>query len=71
MKPLNFMISIFFLTLTVASTKSLSLTLSDECKVSSDVEFFDLTAFVVEPYVPSLDENGVPYLRSRFGKRRN
>ena len=57
------MISIFFLTLTVASTKSLSLTLSDECKVSSDVEFFDLTAFTVEPYVPSLDENGIPYLK--------
>ena len=32
-------------------------------KVSSDVDFFDLTAFTVEPYVPSLDENGVPYLK--------
>ena len=63
MKLLNFIISIFFLTSTIASTQSLSLTLSDECKVSSDVEFFDLTAFVVEPYVPSLDENGVPYLK--------
>ena len=63
MKLLNFIISVFFLTSTMASTQSLSLTLSDECKVSSDVEFFDLTAFVVEPYVPSLDENGVPYLK--------
>ena len=34
-----------------------------DCKVSSDVEFFDLTAYQVEPYVPSVDEEGNTYLK--------
>ena len=59
----HFLIIIFFLFPAILSTQSLALSISDECKVSSDVEFFDLTAFAVEPYVPSLDENGVPYLK--------
>ena len=59
----HFLIIIFFLFPAILSTQSLALSISDECKVSSDVEFFDLTAFTVEPYVPSLDENGVPYLK--------
>ena len=59
----HFLIIIFFLFPAILSTQSLALGISDECKVSSDVEFFDLTAFTVEPYVPSLDENGVPYLK--------
>jgi len=33
------------------------------CEVSSDVEFFDLTAYQVEPYVPSVDEEGNTYLK--------
>ena len=33
------------------------------CVVSSDVEFFDLTAYQVEPYVPSVDEDGNTYLQ--------
>ena len=59
----HFLIIIFFLLPAILGTQSLALSISDECKVSSDVEFFDLTAFAVEPYVPSLDENGVPYLK--------
>jgi len=47
----------------MAGTQSFALTVSDKCDVSSDVEFFDLTAHPVEPYVPSVDENGVPYLQ--------
>jgi len=47
----------------MAGTQSFALTVSDKCEVSSDVEFFDLTAHTVEPYVPSVDENGVPYLK--------
>ena len=34
-----------------------------DCNVSSDVEFFDLTAHPIEPYVPSMDEEGNTYLR--------
>ena len=57
------LLTTFFVGFAMASTGSWALTLSDQCKVSSDVDFFDLTAFTVEPYVPSLDENGVPYLK--------
>ncbi len=63
LKLLKFLIRIVLLTPAILSTQSLALALSDECQVSSDVEFFDLTAFAVEPYLPSLDENGVPYLK--------
>ena len=63
LKLLNFFLSIFLLAPAILNNQSLALTLSDECNVSSDVEFFDLTAYTVEPYVPSLDENGVPYLK--------
>ena len=59
----NLLTTFFLLVVAMASTGSWALTLSDQCKVSSDVDFFDLTAFTVEPYVPSLDENGVPYLK--------
>ena len=47
----------------IAGTQSFALTVPDKCEVCSDVEFFDLTAHPVEPYVPSVDENGVPYLQ--------
>lgn len=63
LKLLKFLIKIFLLAPAILSTQSLALARSDECQVSSDVEFFDLTAFAVEPYLPSLDENGVPYLK--------
>ena len=33
------------------------------CDVSSDVEFFDLTAYQVEAYLPSVDEEGNTYLK--------
>ena len=33
------------------------------CDVSSDVEFFDLTAYQVETYLPSVDEEGNTYLK--------
>ena len=33
------------------------------CVVSIDVEFFDLTSYQVEPYVPSVDEDGNTYLQ--------
>ena len=60
---LKLLISIFLLAPVILSSQSLALALSDECKVSSDVEFFELTSFLVEPYLPSLDENGIPYLK--------
>ena len=63
LKLLNFLLSIFLLAPAMLSTQSSALTLSDDCEVSSDVEFFDLTAYTVEPYVPSVDEDGVPYLK--------
>ena len=47
----------------ISGTQSVALSMSDTCEVSSDVEFFELTAHTVEPYVPSVDENGVPYLK--------
>ena len=47
----------------MATSVSFALTVPDKCEVSGDVEFFDLTAHPVEPYVPSVDENGVPYLQ--------
>ena len=49
LKLLNFFLSIFLLAPAILNTQSMALTLSDECNVSSDVEFFDLTAFPVEP----------------------
>jgi hypothetical protein len=34
-----------------------------DCETSDATAFFDLTAFEVEPYIPSVDEEGVPYLK--------
>ena len=42
---------------------SLAFTTIQDCDVSSDVEFFDLTAYQVEAYVPSVDEEGNTYLK--------
>ena len=62
-KLINFFIGIFLLATAISGTQSVALSMSDTCEVSNDVEFFDLTAHSVEPYVPSVDENGVPYLK--------
>ena len=62
-KLINSFISIFLLATAISGTQSVALSMSDTCEVSNDVEFFDLTAHSVEPYVPSVDENGVPYLK--------
>jgi len=42
---------------------SLAFTNIQDCDVSSDVEFFGLTAYQVEAYVPSVDEEGNTYLK--------
>ena len=60
---LNLIASIVLMFTAMATSVSFALTVPDKCEVSSDVEFFDLTAYPVEPYVPSVDENGVPYLQ--------
>ena len=60
---LKLIASIVLMGTAIATTASFALTVPDKCEVSSDVEFFDLTAHPVEPYVPSVDENGVPYLQ--------
>ena len=55
---LTFIILIF-----VYAQSSVAFTDYEGCEVSSDVEFFDLTAYQVEPYVPSVDEEGNTYLK--------
>ena len=40
-----------------------ALIVPEDCKTSDATAFFDLTAFEVEPYIPSVDEEGVPYLK--------
>ena len=45
------------------AANSLAFTDYRECELSSDVEFFDLTAYQVEAYVPSVDEEGNTYLK--------
>ena len=41
----------------------MALTNVKECEVSTDAEFFELTAHDVEPFLPSVDENGNTYLK--------
>ena len=36
---------------------------AEACKTSDATDFFNLTAFEVEPYIPSVDEEGNPYLK--------
>ena len=39
-----------------------ALVVPEECGASSDNDFFNLTAFEAAPYIPSVDEEGNPYL---------
>lgn len=51
--------------LSIAGFAPSSLAFTDyrECELSTDVEFFDLTAYQVEAYLPSVDEEGNTYLK--------
>ena len=51
--------------LTIAFTSSICMALTNvkECEVSTDAEFFELTAHDVEPFLPSVDEDGNTYLK--------
>ena len=40
-----------------------ALIVPEDCKTSDATAFFALTAFEVESYIPSVDEEGVPYLK--------
>ena len=40
-----------------------ALIVPEDCKTSDATSFFALTAFEVESYIPSVDEEGVPYLK--------
>jgi hypothetical protein len=40
-----------------------ALIVPEDCKTSEETAFFALTAFEVESYIPSVDEDGVPYLK--------
>ena len=40
-----------------------ALIVSSDCETSDDTDFFNLTAFEVAAYIPSVDEDGNPYLR--------
>ena len=43
--------------------KATALVVPEECVTSDTTDFFALTAFEVSPYIPSVDEEGVPYLK--------
>jgi hypothetical protein len=45
------------------SHKATALIVSPDCVTSNDTDFFNLTAFEVAPYIPSMDEEGNPYLK--------
>ena len=59
----KYIAALFGLTAAFTSSLSIALTNVKQCKVSNDSEFFQLTAHKVEPFLPSVDENGNPYLK--------
>lgn len=59
----KFVLVLSSLTITLTSSVSMALTDVKECEVSTDAEFFELTAHDVEPFLPSVDENGNTYLQ--------
>ena len=54
------LLSLIMMTLT---HNAQALIVPDDCTTSDATAFFDLTAFEVEEYIPSVDEDGVPYLK--------
>ena len=49
--------------LLILSQRATALIVSPDCVTSNDTDFFNLTAFEVAPYIPSMDEDGNPYLK--------
>ena len=58
--PLILLLLAIMLTLTHRAD---ALIVSKDCATSNDTDFFNLTAFEVAPYIPSVDEEGNPYLK--------
>ena len=52
-----------FLIMLALPHKATALVVPEACKTSDATDFFNLTAFEVEPYIPSVDEEGNPYLK--------
>ena len=56
-------ILILFAIVVILSQTANALVVSKDCVTSDDTDFFRLTAFETAPYIPSVDENGNPYLQ--------
>ena len=52
-----------FLIMLALPHKATALVVPEACRTSDATDFFNLTAFEVEPYIPSVDEEGNPYLK--------
>ena len=52
-----------FLIMLALPHKATALVVPEACKTSDATDFFNLTAFEVEPYIPSVDEDGNTYLK--------
>ena len=63
MRAICRILSIMILLVSGSTLPSLAFTNYQKCDVSSDLDFFDLTAYPVEAYIPSIDEDGNTYLR--------
>jgi hypothetical protein len=63
MRAICRILGIIILLIGGSTPPSLAFTNYQQCDVSSDVDFFDLTAYPVEAYMPSVDEDGNTYLR--------
>jgi hypothetical protein len=59
----RYLMIIFLITLALPHTAT-ALVVPEVCKTSDATDFFKLTAFEVEPYIPSVDEEGNPYLKA-------
>jgi len=58
----HLMILLISVMLTVAHNAA-ALVVSEDCQTSDDTDFFKLTTFEAEAYVPSVDQEGNPYLK--------
>ena len=59
----RYLMMMMFLIMLALPQKATALVVPEDCNTSDATDFFTLTAFEVETYIPSVDEEGNPYLK--------